>query len=379
MPTDVCYDYENKQIAEEYQKLASCLDQIEETIEIDAENLHKNPDEYVMPMSEYYRLKKKDLVNFTDNELFLGRNEIYARHGYCFENWSLQQYFKQCSYYHATAKKTFEESELSEIEKANIQTIKKMEQNYKKEHLYPIEKKNGTAVTIDLDEDGNAEKISYRVKKQKDGSFSGILAVNGIKYPLEDFKVFLDNPDLEHFYITDIASYQKGLEIAVTDQGPSDDPVTYFFRYDGTLQYFGIVGGYPMKQKSGWNGFCQDGIVLGTVRIDLIESAEAVAAWWYDYDKGKLKRQKRNSYRILPSESHRLLLDLPVYAQKKESSMQTIIKAQKQVYFTATDGKEWIMVKAKDGSSGYIHLKNGKITSLKKVPKKVFQGLRFYD
>lgn len=379
LPTDVCYDYEDEQIAGEYVRLASCLDQIKETVRIDAEDVHENPEEYVMPMSEYYQLKKKDLVNLTDNTLFLARNEIYARHGYFFQNQLLRLYFKQCSYYHAIPRKDFKESELSEIEKANIKMIRKMERNYKKEYPYPVEKQNGTAVKADLDGDGDAERISYLVKGQKDGSFRGILAVNGAKYNLEDFKIFLDDPDQEHFYITDIDSFRKGLELAITDNGPSEDPVTYFFRYDGTLQYLGAVGGYPMKQKSGWNGFCQDGFVLGTVRMDFIESTEAVGYWWYDYEKGKLKRQKRNSYYILPSRPHRLLVDLPVYAQMDESSMQTTVKAQKQVYFTATDGKKWILVKAKDRSSGYIHLKNGKITSLQKAPEKVFQGLGFYD
>ena len=53
------------------------------------------------------------------------------------------------------------------------------------------------------------------------------------------------------FYVTDINAYDDSLEIAVLDDGPSGDYVTYFYRYDGnTLEFAGEVTGFPFKEKN---------------------------------------------------------------------------------------------------------------------------------
>ncbi|MFR8428216.1 MAG: hypothetical protein ACLVCH_12290 [Roseburia inulinivorans] len=40
-------------------------------------------------------------------------------------------------------------------------------------------------------------------------------------------------PETDCFYVTDINAYDDSLEIAVLDDGPSGDYVTYFYRYGG--------------------------------------------------------------------------------------------------------------------------------------------------
>ena len=56
-----------------------------------------------------------------------------------------------------------------------------------------------------------------------------------------------------------------------------------------------------------------------------------------------------------------------------------MIPAQKEVYFTATDGKEWIQVKGKDGSIGYMQIKDGTIVELGKDASEVFSNLAYFD
>lgn len=44
-----------------------------------------------------------------------------------------------------------------------------------------------------------------------------------------------------------------------------------------------------------------------------------------------------------------------------------------------TDLTEWILVKGKDGSSGYMRIVDGKITALNKKADGVFSDLYYYD
>ena len=67
------------------------------------------------------------LGNFTNNELRLMRNEIYARHGYRFSTPDMQEYFSACPWYSPRDNNDAAVAELSEIEKINVQQIKRAE------------------------------------------------------------------------------------------------------------------------------------------------------------------------------------------------------------------------------------------------------------
>lgn len=60
-----------------------------------------------------------------------------------------------------------------------------------------------------------------------------------------------------------------------------------------------------------------------------------------------------------------------------EGSLTTIIPAQEEVFFRGTDGKEWVFIKAKDGSRGYVHIVDGVIEGLDKAPDDVFSDMGF--
>ena len=61
-------------------------------------------------------------------ELYIARNEIFARHGRMFNNGDLQTYFGSKSWYHPSiAPEDFSDSLLNSTEKANIETMSKIE------------------------------------------------------------------------------------------------------------------------------------------------------------------------------------------------------------------------------------------------------------
>ncbi len=86
-------------------------------------------DDYFFPDSDSRYLSRSELVNLTDEELQLARNEIYARHGRKFNTPSVQEYFDTKSWYHGTIEPDdFDESVLNDYETTNALLIREYEQ-----------------------------------------------------------------------------------------------------------------------------------------------------------------------------------------------------------------------------------------------------------
>ena len=378
-PTDVSFYYEDEAISKEYHEMHDLVYAVAASISIAKEDVRYNPDEFIFPLSSTVLLTEDDLLNCSDNELAIARNEIFARHGRKFQDFYLSNYFESCSWYEGiVSPEAFDDAVLNQTEKDNILIIKKAEERYKKEHPYPKEYQTGVKVEEDLDGDGKSEQLQYILEENDvDGTFRGIININGREFPLEDYQdVWLDNPK-PSFYVTDISPFFAGLEIAILDNGPSDDPVTYFFTYQGELTYIGSVGGYPFKQEAGYNGFASEGVVIGEIVLDFTHTCRAYGNWWYDVQEQKLEYQDLGYYNNKPDVSHQLYEDLTVYLKMDEGSITTRIPAQEEVFFMGTDGKEWVFIKGKDGSKGYVHIVDGKIAGLSRTPDEVFSNLGF--
>lgn len=91
--------------------------------------IEKSEDEYyIFPDSDVRYYSEEELKTCSKEELRLGRNEIYARHGRIFESEDLKVYFQQQSWYYGylTADQ-FDDSLLNEYEKKNLELIKTVE------------------------------------------------------------------------------------------------------------------------------------------------------------------------------------------------------------------------------------------------------------
>lgn len=84
-----------------------------------------------LPLAEEFN-DPSDLPILRSALLWVLRNEIYARHGYKFENPVLAEYFSGFSWY--SPKETFSDSEFSSIEKKNLKFIRQQEKKLEKEH-----------------------------------------------------------------------------------------------------------------------------------------------------------------------------------------------------------------------------------------------------
>lgn len=97
--------------------------------DLDYDDTEDESSEYVFPDSDTRKLTKADIKGKSKEELRIGRNEIYARHGRCFVDQELQDYFESTSWYEGyIAPEDFVESEeLNAVERRNARYIKKFE------------------------------------------------------------------------------------------------------------------------------------------------------------------------------------------------------------------------------------------------------------
>lgn len=85
--------------------------------------------EFIFPDSDKKYLSEDEVRAKTVEDLMVGRNEIFARHGYMFEDASLKSHFESTSWYQGTVASSEFNSEqvFNEFEKKNVELIKKVE------------------------------------------------------------------------------------------------------------------------------------------------------------------------------------------------------------------------------------------------------------
>jgi hypothetical protein len=81
----------------------------------------------MLPESNVRVYDTSELEALSDHDLFVARNEIYARHGYVFEAGELSDYFASKSWYHPSD--VFNEGDITEVERQNVSTILALEQS----------------------------------------------------------------------------------------------------------------------------------------------------------------------------------------------------------------------------------------------------------
>ena len=78
-------------------------------------------DDYLLPESSTRVYDASELEAMSDHDLFVARNEIYARHGYVFEGGELSEHFGSKTWYHPSD--VFNEGEITDIERQNVSVI----------------------------------------------------------------------------------------------------------------------------------------------------------------------------------------------------------------------------------------------------------------
>ncbi|MCE2570537.1 YARHG domain-containing protein [Motilimonas eburnea] len=81
--------------------------------------------DYLIPDSDIRLLEQAELMKYSQQELRLIRNEIFARHGFVFQSAELNEYFLKKPWYHPLA----DDAELTDVEAENVRLIKLIEKS----------------------------------------------------------------------------------------------------------------------------------------------------------------------------------------------------------------------------------------------------------
>ena len=91
---------------------------------------------YVLADSSTRSYSRSELQGLSNRELYLARNEIYARHGRMFKNADLQEYFNSKSWYRGTINPDeFSDDMLTTVERNNANLILAVERSRNSEYL----------------------------------------------------------------------------------------------------------------------------------------------------------------------------------------------------------------------------------------------------
>ena len=85
--------------------------------------------QYIFPDSNSRYLSEEEVRGVETDRLFIGRNEIFARHGYLFQDEGLQQHFNSMPWYSGTvtAEQFNADAVFNDFEKKNAELIKRIE------------------------------------------------------------------------------------------------------------------------------------------------------------------------------------------------------------------------------------------------------------
>ena len=178
--------------------------------------------------------------------------------------------------------------------------------------------------------------------------------INGVSYRNDALltDVYEDNPSEGFFIIADTNMNDKQKEIVLRVEGPSDDPVGYFYSYNNKLEKLGSVNSYITGTS-----FDGKGNIYGDVRLDILQTWWAPEVW--KLENGKIIRDMQKIYYPIQPDEQKITLnvDLPVLENLTDSKQPIIMKPQK-VKITATDNKHFCYIEGEDGTKGWFEVKD---------------------
>ena len=237
---------------------------------------------------------------------------------------------------------------------------------------YLVSQEMGRQVDIDLDGDGTADTLQVSVRQVERGEgentwtesvLDSIVihgkeqAATGAENPLEAYRVYLESPDRDHYFITDLDTGDKALEIALLDYGPSDDPMTWYFQYrNGALKLIGSLPGFPDDEGSHRDG---SGNVMAVGRLSLLQTWNATFP--YTLKDGTLAEVAQSQYVPLPVPDAAVALKqkLTIYAKPDQAAdTVTVEPSEEPVTVPVTDNRHWVQMRTAEGTEGWVYLKD---------------------
>jgi len=222
-------------------------------------------------------------------------------------------------------------------------------------------------VNEDLNGDGRKENVKLQFADEYRNEY--VLEVNGLRC-----KGYGDNMD-ENIFIVDIDKKDNIKEIALQEYGPSDDPATVFYMYDGrTLVKIGKLAGNCVEPGN----IKGDGIVIAQERGIMLHT------WFYNknYKLGKnhmLEGLNRDFYESLYMQQPvKVKKELTLHESPNGKALLKL-KPGDEVKLSGHDGIEWCLAETQEDKKGWFAVDGHEIRELRMSSSDVFDGLCFAD
>lgn len=323
--------------------------------------------EYILPDSDSRAYTYDELSSLSNDELRLAINEIYARHGRIFDAADLQNYFNSKSWYNGTVSADdFSESVFNTYEKSNVDLLSSIREGTAtgtaagsadghtviddaavKKMLNGEIVELGTDCMLDLNQDGNKDWLHLTlIKIEYPDTYTLTVGSESLTDKGENVKEDLYGVSLNG----------KDILVMVYEYGPSDDPLTTFFSYDGnTLKNIGQIATDPENMK------VEHGEIKTKTRCNIMGTA-AIQTNWAVNGSGFIEEVPQNMYEYSldfsypgKSEDYFVYLkeDISVYSDMDENSEETVMEPQ-NACFTYTDSENWVYVQGETGQGGWL-------------------------
>ena len=209
---------------------------------------------------------------------------------------------------------------------------------------------------IDLDGDGSLDQIMLKTVKNPyyDEVLSYVLLVNGEEITYEGSMI---DP---LFHVVNISTSDPYLEIAVSEEGPSSDFLTVFYRYkNGELtklaEIQGFLGTYSGSDTAG------DVTLDGNGRITTKTRGEVIQTWFYDdsyllTEEDALLKEEKDFY---PFETEvKLVKELKTVTSPDDTTEAYVFKPGDSATLLETDNKEWVSIGNDSGEVFWFQINN---------------------
>lgn len=341
-------------------------------------------DEYYYPDLSERIWEENELWSFNQTDLFIARNQIFARHGRKFSDTFLDAVFSQKRWYEPVyTGEEFEAAQqelLTDIEKENLNTVMQHEilRGFRKESTDTSGSAAGllSGSSLDLDGGGEKERIFYTITRQQTEStwneiYKIALSVkssSGKEIMIEQEgdnlhdKCYTASMDGEHYFLI------------VADNGPSADYVMNLYGYEkGEMKEAGIIYSSPQSLK---------------VYPDRLEAMEEIyhfqcqaVNFEYIYENGQFRRQQKDYYEYRMNTAT-ALKEISLYREKGGSDADLILSAGDEVQVMGGDLSEWVQLKkVSTGETGWLKVKGAdcELSDGSSVySENLFKGLTFY-
>ena len=329
-------------------------------------------DDYILPESSEYYLTDQDIEGMDAQELNYARNEIFARYGREFNSEELMDYFESQDWYTPVySPEEFDSNMLNQYEKENVKFLLSREErlepggyqldqgfadmqtdDWEEEEPETISDEDieaildgevvelGSNISLDLDADGVDEEISIMVDEEYEN--------NGMVYGRE-YWIEMDGEEVAtgtgyiiYGTLYGVSLDGEHIDLIVYDNGPSDDPVSTFLRYeDGELKNIGEIDSFVK------NLYVDDGILYGQVRCRVIQTQNRYAKWELN-EYEELEEIEEDVYELIDVLSDTYGLEEDIWVVDEINGDEEYLMTPGNVHIPYTDGEEWVYIEYAD-------------------------------